>query len=410
MVPPEQIETYYNAFREISSIVHSSTEVNEVLELVVWKATDALGAKGSLLRILNLESGEFELNASYGLSREYLAKGPITEKALITDLYKKNRVIIINDIQKDPRVQYPEAAAEEGIQTILDVPLKFQKETFGILRIFFSNLRTFLKDELNFLVSISEQCACAIDKARFIEDQRNKYDHLALQTEKLSALGRMAAGIAHEINNPLAGILLYSSNLYKKASDNEPFKDGLGIIIRETQRCKVIIQDLLEFSREKEPNKTMAHINQIIEKSFRILENEFRLRHIEMILKLSPEIERSLLDENQMQQVFVNLLLNATQAIHENGSITIESLANAAREKIIVRISDTGPGIPLQHLGKIFDPFFSTKKDGSGLGLAVSYGIIRNHQGSLNVENLPGKGCRFTIALPLTKEKLKRGI
>jgi two-component system NtrC family sensor kinase len=403
MASKDQIEVFYNTFREISSIVHASSELPEVLEVVVWKAAGLMNAKGALLRILNLESGEFELNSSCGLSQEYLSKGPVTEKTLITDLYIQNRVIVIDDVVNDPRTQYPKDAAKEGIQTILDVPLKFHNDIAGILRIFFSSPRTFSKEEIDFVVSITEQCACAIDKLRYIENQQNKYNQLVLQTEKLSALGRMAAGIAHEINNPLTAILLYTSNLHKKASENGPFKEGLGIVIRETKRCKGIIQGLLEFSRAKEPNKVMTNVNRIIERSTGILENEFRLRYIDIHKKLSDKIFETLLDENQVEQVFVNLLLNAAHAIDKKGTITVESFIDPAYKNLIIHFSDDGPGIPPENLSKIFDPFFSTRASGSGLGLAVSYGIIQNHQGSLNVQNLPEKGCRFTITLPILK-------
>jgi signal transduction histidine kinase len=405
MSDTSKIEIFYNAFREISKVVHSSVELNEVLELVVWKATEILKARGALLRILNLDTNELELNTSYGLSQAYLSKGPVTKKELIRDLSGKKTAIIIKDVIHDPRVQYPEEAVREGIQAMVDLPLRFRDDNLGVLRIFFDTVQEFSKEEIKFLVSLAEQCVCAIDRARFIKAQHNKYAQLALQTEKLSALGRLAAGVAHEINNPLAAILLYTSNLHKKASEDGHFKEGLGIIMRETKRCKEIIQGLLEFSRAKEPSKSMTGVNMIIERSIGILENEFRLRYIDIHKKLSDQIPRILLDGNQIEQVFVNLLLNAAHAIDNKGIIVVESLTDAEHKHVIVHFSDNGPGIPPENLSKIFDPFFSTKTSGSGLGLAVSYGIIQNHQGELAVKNLPEKGCRFTVRLPILQEK-----
>ena len=211
----------------------------------------------------------------------------------------------------------------------------------------------------------------------------------------------MAAGIAHEINNPLAGILLYSSNLYKKVKEEGPVQEGLEIIIRETQRCKIIIQDLLEFSRDKEPQKTMGDINKIITKSINILENEFRLRHIKIEKTLAPEMKEALLDENQLQQVFVNLLLNAVQAIEDTGVISVRSRMDPTANEFFIEIEDNGCGIPEADVNRIFEPFFSTKKNGSGLGLAVSYGIISNHHGQMEIESTPGKGTVFTIRIPI---------
>ena len=402
MTATSKIITYYNLFREISNIIHSCIDVDEVLNLIVWKAAEALEAKGSLLRVLNLETRELELSAAYGLSTAYLLKkvSP-TGVNVATDLYGEEKLVVIKDLLNDPRVRYPQELQKEGIQMIVDLPFKFRAHFTGRLRVYFDSQKELDKEEIDFAISLASMCACALDKARLLQEQQKKYDHLALHTEKLSALGRMAAAIAHEINNPLAGVLLYSSNLYKKVPAEGPLKEGLEIIMRETQRCKIIIQELLEFARDKEPKKAIADINQIIATSLSMLENEFRLKHIKIERHLSAEIEKALLDQNQLQQVFVNLLLNAVQAIETTGVITIHTRMNASADNILVEIEDTGGGIPSEQMNKIFEPFFSTKRNGSGLGLSVSYGIVKNHGGRLEVQSTPGKGTRFTIILPL---------
>ena len=174
--------------------------------------------------------------------------------------------------------------------------------------------------------------------------------------------------------------------------------------MRETQRCKFIIQELLEFARDKEPRKIPASITTILQKSLNILENEFRLRHIRIEKDLTSALPESCIDANQLEQVFVNLLLNAAQAIDDNGTITIRTRMNPARHELVVDIIDTGCGIPTENFSKIFEPFFSTKKNGSGLGLAVSFGIIKNHQGRLEVSSRPGQGSQFTVALPASRD------
>ncbi len=397
------IATFYRVFRDVSTVVHSSTDVEEVLELVVWKASEMLDAMGAILRILNLETHQLELGAAYGLGERYISKGVVSKEKTITDLCKRNKVIIIEDILTDPRVQYPQEAWEEGIRMILDLPLTLRADIVGIIRMYFAKQRRFSEEELDFVIAITEQCACAIDKARLIETQQARYDHLALQTEKLSALGRMAAGIAHEINNPLGGILLFSTNLFKKVTKKGPFKEGLEIIINETMRCKTIIQGLLEFSREKEPEKTSANFNHTIEKILGMLENEFRLHHIRVETHLSSELPDILVDVNQMHQVFVNLLLNAVQAIQDHGVISIRSQIDPDQRCVRVEIADNGCGIPPEHISKVFEPFFTTKAKGTGLGLAVSYRIVRNHHGDIKVSSQPGQGTRFTIEIPLLK-------
>ncbi|MDP2647613.1 MAG: ATP-binding protein [Desulfobacterales bacterium] len=395
------IETYYRIFRYISTSVHSSTDVNEVLGLAVKSVTEAVHAKGALLRILNLGTHQLELNAAYGLNECYLSKGHVSSQEVIAELCKQNKVVVIEDVLASSRVQYPQAAREQGIKMMMDVPLFLGDHVVGIVRIFFSEQRKFSEEEINFLVSISEQCAIAIEKTRLIEKHKSMYDHLALQTEKLSALGRMAAGIAHEINNPLGGILLYSSSLAKKVPPGGPLKEGLEIIIHEAMRCKNIIQDLLEFSREKEPEKTFANINQIIRKTLGMLENEFRLHHIKLETHLFEEMPNILVDVNQMQQVLVNLLLNAIEAVQDQGLVSIRSQIDPPQKNVKVEISDSGCGISPENIGKVFEPFFTTKSKGTGLGLAVTFRIVQNHKGNLHVFSRPGERTRFTIELPV---------
>lgn len=397
------IAAYYQVFRDISKAVHSSTSVNEVMDLAVKKSTEAINAKGAILRILNFETSQLELGASYGVEDRHLSREPVPRDVMINDLCHLNKFIIIDDVLSDPRVQYPKEKWDEGIRMMLDLPLTLGSNVVGIIRILFTEKRKFSEEELDFLISIAEQCATAINKERVIEAQRSQYDHLALQTEKLSALGRMAASIAHEINNPLAGILLYSTNLAKKVPEKGPLKEGLEVIINETIRCKTIIQELLEFSQDKEPKKILTNINGIIEKALSILENEFRLQHIRVEKDLSSDMQDMLLDVSLMEQVFVNIILNAVEAVKDKGVITISSqmVPNQLYGKI--EIADNGCGIPLENVGKIFEPFFSTKTKGTGLGLAVSYGIVQNHQGTIQVLRQPEGGTRFIIEIPSTR-------
>jgi len=301
----------------------------------------------------------------------------------------------------DSRVQYPEEVKREKIKMILDVPLNIGNLLIGILRIYFAEQRKISKAEENFLTSISELSACAISKAHMIEAQKLKYDNLTIHLEKMAALGRMAAGIAHEINNPLAGILLFASNMIKKVPENSPLNEGLKIIIHETIRCKSIIQELLEFSREQEPKKALANINIILEKALKVSENEFLLHHIIIKKNLEENVPEILFDTNQIEQVFINLLLNAVEAIEEQGEITISSFVDNKKNKLIIEIKDNGCGILPENVNRIFEPFYSTKAKGTGLGLSVSYRIISNHQGHIHVSSKPGKGTGFVIEFPL---------
>ncbi len=396
-----EIAALYKVLKDISILVHSSTSVREISEVLVQKVTEILDAKGTMLRILNLETNELECCAAFGLSDPYLAKGPVTNRELLKEFCKDDDVVIIDDVLGDPRVEYPREAWEEGIRMFVNIPLMVHEDVVGILRVAYTGKRSFSEEEIDFLRAVAQQCACAINKARLYEKQQARYAQLALQTEKLTALGRMAAGIAHEINNPLAGILLYSTNLIKKVPIEGSLREGLDVIILETMRCRTIIRDLLEFARDREPQKVKAHTNQIIERVLSILDNQFRLQRITVDKHLSSEIPENMIDVNKMEQVFVNLLLNAVEAIGTNGTVTVTTRLDREGGCELTEIQDTGCGIPAENLNKIFEPFFSSKPKGTGLGLSVSFGIVQSHGGDIHVESDPGIGTRFSIRIPL---------
>ncbi|MBN2035080.1 MAG: GAF domain-containing protein [Deltaproteobacteria bacterium] len=394
------IETLFRIFRSVSKSVHTSTSVGEVLDLVVRGTAEALHAMGSILRILNLRTDEFELNAAYGLSEKYLTKGHVIRKTLYVGKIHEKGAIIISNVETDPRVQYPREAREEGIKMMLDLPLILADDVVGLIRVFFPETREFSREELEFAEAIAEECAYVIDKAMLIERQRVDYHQLAVKTEKLSSLGRLAAGIAHEINNPLAAILLYGTSMLKEVPPESPHKEGLEIIVHETVRCRGIIQELLEFSREKESRKVPVNVNKIIEKALTILENEFRLRRICVEKDLSDNLPEIPLDVNQMEQVFINFLVNAMEAIPGEGSVTIRTSEDEDGRGLVIEIEDNGIGISDEYKDRIFEPFFSSKPKGTGLGLPVNFGIVEKHQGRIDVFSELGQGTRMVVWLP----------
>ena len=399
-----EFETFYNLLREISVSLRLGAHVKDVLQTLVTKSAQLFNAKGAIIRILNPKTKLLDLGASYGMSDQYLSKDPAFQKEFVMDLCRQNRIVIIRDILNNPFVQYPAEAWAEGIRMIIDAPITYMDDVLGMLRIYFDEPREFSEEELQYLALIAERGAAVIQRAQLLEIQESRYDQLALQTEKLSALGRMAAGIAHEINNPLAGILLYSTNLLKKAPPEGPLREGLEIIIQETLRCKTIIQELLEFSRPGEPKAFLTNVNKVIEKAIHLLENEFRLKHIQVKMDLTKQLPYVMIDENQVEQILVNLLLNAIQAIEGHGTVTVRSYVTSDRKSVAIDVVDTGCGIPPENMSKIFEPFFSTKPKGTGLGLAVSYGIVQKHGGRIYAFSEPNQGSCFVLEFPIPQE------
>ena len=240
--------------------------------------------------------------------------------------------------------------------------------------------------------------ARVIERTREVEQMQAQL----IRAEKLASLGQLAAGIAHEINNPLTGVLSFAA-LVKDDSRLDPsLKEDLELIIEETQRCAKIVKGLLEFSRARAPQKKEVCLNEIIESVTGLLERQSSFLDIKIVKELDPDLPRLNIDPNQIEQVFMNMFLNASHAMPEGGTIRIKTKANWEDNCIMVEISDTGCGIPKENLDRIFDPFYTTKPEGTGLGLSISYGIISNHGGQIDVKSEVGKGTTFLIRLPMS--------
>ncbi len=222
-----------------------------------------------------------------------------------------------------------------------------------------------------------------------------------VQSAKLVSMGQLVAGIAHEINNPLGGILMFSSLVAKSKALNAQEKENVEVIIAETKRCAKIVRGLLDFSRESIPEKRLVSILEVLEHSLNLVSQQSLFQDIEVQVDFCPDLPQIYADPDQLQQVFFNLFINAAQAMPAGGALKIHTAVSAEKKAILIDVIDTGQGIPQEIQDKIFDPFFSTKaKQGFGLGLSISYGIISNHDGEITVHSEPGKGTRFTIWLP----------
>jgi two-component system NtrC family sensor kinase len=235
-------------------------------------------------------------------------------------------------------------------------------------------------------------------------DMERKFQETHLQlisSEKLASLGKLAAGIAHEINNPLGGILIYSSLMMEDLAEDDPKRQDLSRIVQEAGRCKEIVKSLLEFARQSEPNMEPVDINRAITEGLFFLENQAFFHNIQTIKKLGSSLPFALGNAGQLKQVFMNIIVNAAEAMHGSGTLTISTSFNRDRKSIAVEFTDTGEGIPEENLTRIFDPFFTTKDvgKGTGLGLSTAYGIIEGHGSKIEVKSKVGVGTTFSILL-----------
>jgi len=238
---------------------------------------------------------------------------------------------------------------------------------------------------------------------------RKEIEKHMLRADKLASLGKLSAGLAHEINNPLGMILGYTQLLLRYEKPETQRYSDLKIIEKHVRNCKAIVEDLLNFARSTETKKIESNINELLRDVLKVMEHQFEMNGIEIIADLNEELPNMTIDPEKIKQVFMNILMNAKDAIQGRGKITIKSDLNSRDNTVVITFSDTGCGIRSENLPHIFDPFFTTKPTGkgTGLGLSVSYGIIQDHGGNIEVESKVDEGTTFIVTLPVKDNRLK---
>jgi two-component system NtrC family sensor kinase len=222
-----------------------------------------------------------------------------------------------------------------------------------------------------------------------------------MQTDRLLTLGRLVAGVAHEIGNPMTGILTYAYLLRDSLKEDDPRREDVDVIINETIRCREIVRGLLDFARQCKLKREQVDMNQLIRDTLKLVQKQEEFKKIELVFELDPEVGLIDADPYQIKQVILNLVINACEATQDHGKVWVYT-RSSKDNWVEMNVEDHGKGIPGEHLEAIFEPFFTTKKNqgGTGLGLSISYGIIKNHGGDIRVKSSPGKGSKFKVILP----------
>lgn len=256
-------------------------------------------------------------------------------------------------------------------------------------------------DEIGELAGSFNQMASEL-KTR--EETLKETQSALVQSEKMAAFGQLGAGIAHEVKNPLAGILGYAQLAMRKLAADHPLRKNLEVIEKETKRCKTIIENLMKFARQEESIQEPIQINRVVEDAITIVDHQLGINEVRLEKELGADLPSIQGNGNQLQQVLMNLLINGQQAMDGKPG-TIRIITKRVNSSVQVRVSDTGPGVPKEIQSKLFEPFFTTKPagKGTGLGLSVTYGIIKDHRGEIGVESGEGEGATFVITLPVIK-------
>jgi two-component system NtrC family sensor kinase len=266
------------------------------------------------------------------------------------------------------------------------------------------------KDEIGVLQNTFKEMVVSLEERD--KRRRAESENRLLQSEKQASIGRLAAGVAHEINNPLTGVLSYTHMLLRRKDIGDDIRSDLETIIESTERVRKIVKGLLDFSRQTKLDQEPTDVNKLVSSAITIMDNQALVKGVSIKFNPGDNLPMVTLDRNQIQSVLLNMIINALDATEPGDAITIYtapglSASDSGQKGVEITVADTGCGIPPENLDKLFDPFFSTKEvgQGTGLGLSVSYGIVQRHGGTMRVQSEVGKGTRFFIWLPVDKEQ-----
>lgn len=256
-------------------------------------------------------------------------------------------------------------------------------------------------DELQYLVESFNAMAEALKRR---DEQLKEFTtQKIMASERLALIGQLSANVAHELNNPLQGIVTYSHLMLEEMPCDDPNKTNIERVVGQAKRCRDIIRGLLDFSRQREPDKTYSNINTVMEDCLSFVENQALFHNIQIKKNFQEDLPMIVIDASQIERVIMNMIINAAEAMEGSGTLTLSTRMNNHAGCIELEFTDTGQGISKENIDKIFDPFFTTKDvgHGTGLGLAISYGIIQSHKGSITVVSEIGRGTTFTVSLPI---------
>mgnify|MGYP001549777912 FL=1 len=414
-----------SALNRISLTVSSSLQVEEVLANTIDLIISVLQV-GSVRVYFLAEGGEhLYLAAARGLSREFVENPLVQRRALgeglLGDVALQGETVIAEDTSQVGAL-YRDAVQKEGLQSVAYIPLPSKGRTVGVLSASSHFTEKFSSQQIEFLTSIGNQIGMAVENANLYEKTRKALEDVSaaqeqvMRTEKLASLGKLSATIAHEINNPIAVVLTYIRLMLKLIRRQHFTPERLEDINRylttmeaETSRCGEIVKNLLAFARQSQIDMKANSIRKIIDRTLPLVSHDLELRGIMLVKKLEEHIPEVQCDFKQIQQVVLNVLGNAAEAIAEGGTLTLQVCQAAKGDYVEVVVTDSGCGIPPENLKDIFEPFFTTKEKGKGvgLGLAVVYGIVARHHGTVEVESPPvggESGSRFRIRLPIAVE------
>jgi signal transduction histidine kinase len=404
---------YRETLVQFSKAMVSILDLQSLSKRIIETISRTMGVEKASLFLLKEEKGGYSLFESRNLKAASFI--PLLSKGdpLPRYLQKAGEIIVREELMKksnDPDVS--EVAEKMALlEAEVSIPLTLKGQLLGIINLSHKFDRDiYSHEDLELLGTLANQTAIALENATLYEDLKKSKSYIR-RADRLASLGTLTAGLAHEIRNPLVAIKTFTQLLPERMDDEEFRNQFLSIASGEVDRISALVTELLNFARPSEPKLESEDINLILDGMILLVSTESKKKQVELMKEYASDLPSVSIDKEQIKQVFLNVLLNAVDATPESGNITVRtrSIMKATGEAYVqIEFSDTGCGIPEEFIEQIFNPFFSTKTKGSGLGLSISNQIIQDHRGYIHVESRVDQGSSFFINLPLDQEYPRR--
>jgi signal transduction histidine kinase len=407
----EQLRLKVHLFESLASVsrtINSTLNLDEALQAITREACVLMHARMCSLMMLDESREWLDLRASYGAGEAYIHKPRLAAgDSLLGVVARRKKPMQVANVQASTRYQQIEVARREGLVSLLSVPLVFAGQAIGALSVYTGRPYNFSNEEIRILSALAELSAIAIEKARLYERVVDVEEQLR-QNEKLSALGLLAAEVAHEIRNPLTVMKLLYHSLDLKFPDGDPRAKDARIIDAKIEQLNIIVEQILAFARTTEPELAPVNLNELVDELGLLVRHKLANQNIRLVRQLHPELPVVLGDAPQLEQAFLNLILNAAEAMPDGGTLTIKSRparlprSSPRATHVTVEFRDTGGGMSKEVQQRAFTAVLSTTKaKGTGLGLAIVGRIIETHRGSIRIKSQLGRGTSIRITLPV---------
>jgi len=389
---------------DIGQVIISRSNFDEILEQITFQAFRLMKTRLCSVFLLSEDGAELALRACYGGTKLYREKPNLsTEDSLLGTVLSRGKPVAIVDVSEEKRYLQSEIARKERIVSMLAVPLIFAEKPIGVLVVYTHQRHRFSNDEIKLLATLGDVSAVALEKGRLLARVVDMEEKLRA-SERLSALGLLAAEIAHEIRNPLTVVQMLFHSLMESLELDENSRRDAELIGQKMRQMNRILDQVLSFARSSEPSKEAVRPAQLIDDVFLLTRHKLQQQGIEIRSAVADDLPAFLADRAQVEQVLLNLILNAAEAMPRGGVLRLSAMLEDVEgvPHIALSIRDNGLGMSPRQVENLFAPFLTTKDSGTGIGMAIVKKIMENHQSKVQVESRIGQGTRFRLLFPVS--------